>query len=352
MKKKFLTLTFIAFAFTFVRAQEIEVPQTQMSLINKVTADWCPYCGTWGWDFFHDLNNDNSAKAVVFAIHHSGGLQNQTASTLTTNFGALSQPRFLLNGVDQNVLSNTTASARESIQQKVNLEAGVSPLAQTGLDATYREDNMLHCNTRTTFFDAADGDYYMGIYLVEKQVIHQQASVGNNAQHLNVLRLSFTGNTFGTLLANGSIPAGTSFDYQFAIPEDSYTPSNLEIVSIIWKKEGETYKFVNANKDSDVQFEVVNTIQTPGLSESTFIISPNMIKDHASITFEVSEFIPSAQLLITDLQGKTISVLHDGSLQQGENRFEFYRSGHFPAGLYFAILKTGNQVVSRKIILE
>lgn len=54
---------------------------------------------------FHDLNTDNSAKAVVFAIHYSGGLQNQTASALTTNYGAVSQPRFILNGVDQNVLS-------------------------------------------------------------------------------------------------------------------------------------------------------------------------------------------------------------------------------------------------------
>ncbi|MCB0650294.1 MAG: Omp28-related outer membrane protein [Saprospiraceae bacterium] len=352
MKKRFLTLAFFAFAITFVSAQEIEVPQTQMSLINKVTADWCPYCGTWGWDFFHDLNTDNSAKAVVFAIHYSGGLQNQTASALTTNYGAVSQPRFILNGVDQNVLSNTTAAARESIQEKVNLEASMSPLAQTGLNATYRDDNMLYCNTRTTFFDAADGAYYMGIYLVEKQVIHQQASLGNNAQHLNVLRLSFTGNTFGTLLANGSIAAGTSFDYQFSIPKDSYTPSNLEIVSIIWKKEGETYKFVNANKDSDVEYEVVNGIQLPGIDESAFIISPNMIKDHANISFEMPEFTPSAQLSITDLQGKTVSVLHDGSLQQGTNGFEFYRSGHFPAGLYVVRLKIGNQVISRKIILE
>lgn len=353
MKKVLLTLATIAFTSSLISAQEIEVPQSQMSLINKVAADWCPPCGGWGWDFFHDLIDDNSNNAILFTIHHSGGLNSEVASDITSNYNVFSQPRFILNGDDQNVLSNTTGSARTAIQQEVISQSGSTPLVQTGLDATYRDDDMIHVNTRTTFFADADGEYYLGVYLVEEIVVAYQASQGQDAQHQQIVRQEFSGtSSFGSLIAMGSIGANTSYDFQFSVPKGSYNTENLEIATIIWKKVNNDYEFVNANKDTDVQFEVVNSTDAPGLLESSLIVFPNVVKDFANIQFRSERNIERAVINLLDLQGKEILNVFNGSLEAGEYNFDLNRSAHIPSGVYLVRLVMEGRVVTRKVILE
>jgi len=77
MKKVLLP---ICFFFAFLTAQAQEVPEVQKTLISKISADWCPPCGTWAWDLFHDLVNDNDNQAVLMAVHHSGGLETPTSN--------------------------------------------------------------------------------------------------------------------------------------------------------------------------------------------------------------------------------------------------------------------------------
>ncbi len=353
MKKVLLTLAIIAFASSLISAQEIEVPQTQRSLINKVAADWCPPCGGWGWDFFHDLIDDNSNDAILFTIHHSGGLNNQVASDITSNYSVFSQPRFILNGEDQNVLSSTTSTARTAIQQEVISQSGNTPLVQTGLDATYRDDEMVHVNTRTTFFADADGEYYLGVYLVEKLVVGYQATQGQNAQHRQIVRKEFNGtSSFGTLIATGSIAANTSYDSQFSIPKDSYDMTNLEIVTVIWEKVDNTYEFVNANKDSDVQFEVVNSTNAPGTLASSFKVFPNVVNDHASIQFQSDRNIDRASIILIDMNGKNVLNVFSGSLETGLYNFDLSRSSDIASGVYLVRLEVEGNVATKKLIME
>ncbi|KAA3621572.1 MAG: T9SS C-terminal target domain-containing protein [Bacteroidetes bacterium] len=353
MKKVLLILATITFTSSMISAQEIEVPQTQRSLINKVAADWCPPCGSWGWDFFHDLIDDNSNNAILFTIHHSGGLNSQVASDITSNYFVSSQPRFILNGEDQNVLSGSTSSARTAIQQEVISQSGNTPLVQTGLDATYRDDDMVHVNTRTTFFADADGEYYLGVYLVEKIVVAFQASQGQSAQHQQIVRQEFSGtSSFGSLIAMGSIGANTSYDFQFSIPKDSYNAENLEIVTIIWKKDGNVYEFVNANKDSNVQFEVVNSTTAPGVLESSFKVFPNVVNDYANIQFQTEKNIERASINLFDMKGKNVLNVFNGSLDAGEYNFDLSRSSEIPSGIYLLRLEVEGNVVTRKLIME
>ncbi len=352
MKKRLLTLVFVVFATAFSFAQELETPQTQLSLINKIAADWCPPCGSWGWDFFHDLIEDNSEKAILFTAHHSGGLQNQVASSLTSNYGVSGQPRFILNSVDQNASSGNAANTRLAIKEKVDMAAASTPLVQTGIEATYREDDMIYVKTNSTFFSDASGEYYLGIYLVEKIVIANQASAGNPAEHKNIVRLELTGNDFGNLLAMGEIPATTSFVDEISIPKDAYDMENLEIVSIIWEKIGNTYTFVNANKDSEVQLEVVNGIDSPSNLTGKLEVQPNVIKDYAKVQFAFTQPTNSSYLSLVNIQGKTIKVLHEGFLSAGNHSFDLVNTGELSKGVYFVMLQVGEEVISRKVIIE
>jgi hypothetical protein len=352
MKKKLLILVLVALSTVFSFAQEIDVPQTQLSLINKIAADWCPPCGGWGWSFFHDLIEDNSEKAVLFTAHHSGGLQNQVASSITSNYGVSSQPRFILNSVDQNASSGNAVNARMTIKEKVDMTAASTPLVQTGLDATYREDDMVYVKTNTTFFNDASGEYYLGIYLIEKIVIGTQASVGTDAEHKNIIRLELTGNDFGNLLASGEIAAETSFANEISIPKEDYSAANLEIVTIIWEKTGNTYTFVNANKDSEVQLEVVNATEFPSELAVNFQVKPTIINDFAMVEFAFTQPVISSHLSLVNVQGKTIKVLHEGFLSAEHHSFVIENNGELSDGIYFVRLQVGVEVISRKIIIE
>jgi hypothetical protein len=352
MKKLIFTLFIALLSINLLSAQEIEVPQTQMSLVNKIAASWCPPCGSWGWDFFHELIDDNDEKAILFTAHHSGGLVNQVASSMTSNYNVSSQPRFVLNGDDQNVLSSSTTAKREAIQQAVNEHAETSPIVQTGFDATYRDDGMIHVNAKTTFFQDTEGEYYLGIYLVEKIVISYQASQGDNAEHKQIVREEFTGSDFGSLLTMGTISADITFDNQFSMPQGDYDMDNLEIVTIIWKKDGNTYEFVNANKDSDVQLEVVNSIENTDLTESSLNIFPNVVRDMANIQFQLNTDVDRAQIFMSDLQGKRVQEVFNGSLLKGEQNFQLERTANLPSGNYVISLNLDGQTTSRRVILE
>lgn len=352
MKNILISVTFLLFSITTTWSQNLEVPQTQMSLINKIAADWCPPCGGWAWDFFHELIDDNSEHAILFAAHHSGGLQNSVAINMTSNYGVNSQPRFILNSIDQNVSSSNSAIMRTTIQEKVNQKAASSPLVQSGIDAFYSSDGMLRVRTKTSFFDNANGAYYLGVYLIEKTVSHMQANQPNPAEHKNIIRLECTGNDFGNLLASGSIESGATFSNYSEIPLENYEPSNLEIATIIWKKVDNTYVFENANKDSDIQLmEVTNTF-SPESEVVQFAVKPNLIQNYATIDIELEESIANANLEVVDIQGRTIQQIYQGQMNKGAQQFTITRNNQMSAGLYFVYLHTDKDLVVRKIVLE
>ena len=91
MKSKITLLVLLIFFGFAMSAQVPDAPQTSMPVITKIAATWCPPCGSWGWDFFEHMLEDNTDDAIIMAVHHSGDLVNPTASALTSNLNASSQ---------------------------------------------------------------------------------------------------------------------------------------------------------------------------------------------------------------------------------------------------------------------
>ena len=258
MIKKLLTLSFLCLAIT-LSAQQIEVPQQKYSLVTKRTATWCPHCGNWGWTLFENLLADNSSKALMIAAHYSGDLMNPTASAITSNFGGFGQPLFYLGNENQGVSSSNIDDKREEIKSKINDAFNSSPTAQTGMLLVNNGDQ-LDVYTKTRFFQNADGDYYVGVYLIEKTVMHYQSGQGQDADHKNVLRDHLTEDTFGKLISEGSISAGAESSFQVSYPLDgTYDLGNIRIATILWKKDGGSYKVVNTNFSDNFVEDVVAT---------------------------------------------------------------------------------------------
>lgn len=348
MKKIYVFLFLTVFAFS-LRAQDVTVPETQLSLLTKVTADWCPLCGGWGWSMFQGLIEDNSDKAVLIAAHHSGGLQNQASTAYTGNLNFGGQPVFFLGTENQGASSSNASMTRTAIQTKVDQNYEQSPLAQTGLLAAYDEvSREMTVQTRTRFFAETEGEYYLAVYLIQRTYVGFQASQGNNAEHKFVLREFLTGEPFGILLADGAVSAGQESDHNLSFDLGDYDPANLQIATVIWRKVGDDYEFVNANYTNEIN-QTVST-GAPQLAGVRLSVGPNPVQASAQVTLQLDRTATDLQMSLVNGAGQTVQSLFQGTLPAGEHRFELTRPA--TAGSYVLLVRTAGQVATRQVVFQ
>jgi Outer membrane protein Omp28 len=351
MKKKLLLFTFsLLTCNAAIFAQE--APEVQNSLISKIAATWCPPCGGWGWNFFHDLEEDNHEKALVIAVHHSGDLVNSTATALTTNFGVVSQPRFILNNADQSASSSNAAAKRTAIKEAVDANHATAPVANTGLQAILDMDtDIITVNTKTRFFQETEGEYAIGLYVVEDLVENFQASIGEGAIHTNVLRGDFFNNPFGIELANGAISAGTEVLHTFTQNVDpDWNLENVSIAAIIWKIEGNGFTFVNTNRTSTLEDPQPSSINNITSANWTLKIQPTISSGDATITVDLKEASEQFELAIFNQIGSVVAKIHSGSLTSGTHHFTIEKE--LPKGIYLVRSNSGKMVGSKRMIVQ
>lgn len=350
MKTFLFSITCLFFALS-LSAQQIQVPEQQYSLITKRTATWCPHCGNWGWTIFENLIADNSSKALLIAAHFSGDLINPTAVALTNNFGGFGQPLFFLNNDNQGVSSGNIAAKRNEIKEAVNDNFSMSPTAQTGMLLEVN-NQQLTVFTKTRFFNNSEGDFYVGVYLIEKSVIHNQAGTQNDGNHKFVLRKSVTNDAFGEQIAEGNISAGAEYSFQSSLAVDAnFDVINHMVATVIWEYDGEKYNFVNCNFSDVFLDQVVNTDEEL-LKITDFNISPNPTNGQSTITLELENGFDQAELSVFDAQGKKLTTIFNGQIQAGTTHFILSKENVRHNGLYFLQFKADQKVVTRKVIFQ
>lgn len=346
MKKSTFTLLLASLFIVQGIAQQVE--QKQRSLITKRTASWCPNCGTWGWTFFEDLREDNTDKALLIAAHYDGVLQSDAAEAITDNFGGVSQPRFYFNQTDVSATPSNQANVRNQVKDQVNAAFASVPLVNVGFEPKY-QNGEIKVDAKVKFFGAASGEYYLGVYLLEDNVVAFQASIGNNANHMRVLRESFTSNTWGQQIVNGSATAGQEFDLSFALPIGDPTDYDYEVAGIIWEKEGNQYIPVNVWSTTQI-----NT--TTGADEAAamidFSVMPSVTSGTATAQLQLAENQPDASLDLFDVNGKLVANLYRGALVAGTQSFEISKDQAGGNGLFIIRLTSGSQAVARKVVFQ
>ncbi|MEE9437625.1 MAG: hypothetical protein V3V14_01415, partial [Saprospiraceae bacterium] len=255
MKNVFILVLFV-FGFFSLQAQELS--DKQWSLVSKKTADWCPPCGGYAWDFYHDLIDDQQNEpTLLWALNYSGGLMTPTAKAMSDNFPQNSQPRFFLNNDDMNVLAGNTVEKLAEFKQVLESLSLFPPFASVGSIATF-DGVKIDVTSKAKFIvDLEGGDYWLASYLVQDELISSQAGQGNNAKHVNVLLHTFTeGAYFGENISSGSVDANAEFvvesgldftgqstilDYSngfkvatilWSVVDGKYTPFNINVQSV------------------------------------------------------------------------------------------------------------------------
>ena len=347
MKKFFLPLFVFACLFS-TQAQTLTDVQT--TLISKRTADWCPYCGTYGWQFTKELNTALVGKDAIFwNVHYSGGLATPTAQAIAQNLGGSGQPLFFINtdSDDLGVTGNNIAAKVEEVVGTVEILSTIPGPVSMGAEASVK-NNKLNVNAIVKFKDSADaGEYYMGIYLVKKNLVAFQQSVGQNAVHHSVLDHALTPTPFGIKLAAAPILTGTEFTAS-SVEEDLVLHNgkleDTRIVVVLWNKVSSgNYIFLNAREIAIVKDE---TSFTADVNEDAldFICAMGHNAIDVFVKSGSSEDI-SAKLY--DINGREIpSKLN--IVSQSQLRLEEVNT---PAGLYFVRMNNGKEIKSKQVII-
>ncbi len=245
---KFIFSALFCFAALSMGAQSA----TQWSLFTKVTADWCPRCGTWGWEMMEQTMEELEGKnAFAWTLHYSGGLFNQTAEDLKDNLQTFSQPVFFVNDDDQGVLANNYPSKVTEVVEVVDLLSSLGSSVAVNVDAQHA-GNQLQVEVDVEFVTDVTGEYYLGVYLVEDNVVGFQASIGNDANHPNVLREALTSTSFGPNIVNDP-SAGFRYEESFTHSLPLGQGEDLEdwsVVAIVWNLNvNDQYRMFNLGVD-------------------------------------------------------------------------------------------------------
>jgi len=332
------------------------VPEVQKPLVTKVTATWCPPCGSWGWDLFENLVEDNSSSAVLIAGHYRGSdLETTAGNELAENFGVSGQPSFYLGNSRQSASSGSAPMARTDIKSAVDNASAIGPVANTAImPIAYDPATKFYTfETTTTFFQAASGEYSLSVYAVEDDVVNSQASRGADAIHKRVLRGEITGQgTFGGTIVSGNVSADQSFSSTFSLefPMVEWKEEDLHLVLVIWKKNGSTYEFVNANEIDRSIWDIVSgtadalvaeDYRITGFSESGVLTS--------TIDLAVEEQDVFVELF--DANGQRIASRRLGITPFGKTQI-IWSEALLITGVYAVRLTIGNRSITETVLVQ
>lgn len=332
----------------------IEIPQDKQPLVTKVSASWCPRCGSWGWQLMEGLIEDNQASANLITAHYSGDYRNDAAAALASNFNIFSQPQFFVNSEYIPVAYNNFEERRPMIKEAVTQSASQIPLAQTGLLAG-TDGEQLNIATRTRFFQDTEGTYNLGIYLLQRSFVGYQAGYGNDAEHKNVLRGALTQEIFGEMLATGVISSGTevSLEISVALEDIAYPMDNIQILTVIWKNDDGRYDVVNSNTSDELleNFTLTN-IGKKSAPDFSAQLAPNITTGDSRISLSLPTRRKHISVELWSADGRLVQVIFQGGLPSGEYQWTISRSNLAAAGLYWLRIHDGQSVISKRLIVK
>jgi hypothetical protein len=88
----------------------------------------------------------------------------------------------------------------------------------------------------------------------------------------------------------------------------------------------------------------------PGRENTIDAVYPNPVAQSATVSFTLSKASP-VKISLLDMQNKFLKVIANGDFTAGNHKINFSR-GSLSAGTYIVQVKTGEGILTKKIILE
>lgn len=331
-----LSLSFAGYSQTFKNTP----------LITKRTATWCPNCGTWGWDFkLAIIDEIPSDQATFAALHFSGDLENETAKTISDNLGGFGQPSYFLNNTNLNASGGNWSTKLEELKASVemmNAEIpgfGIELHGYFGASANEVVTEIaLHVN------EAAEGEYYLGTYLMTNDFIHNQAGNSPMASHKNLLLEEFSGNIYGREIGNGPILEGV-MDFSMTTTFESVPDGQVDVLVVVWKKEGDDdYTIINSAIVESVELLSSND-DFNWVTEAKSFYAQGAI----NVSLQSEEAIGEYRINVLNTNGQIVKSVSNKTI---DNNLQLQLDAStIPTGNYFINMVSSNGIWSDKIVI-
>jgi hypothetical protein len=315
----------------------------QATLIIKKTADWCPFCGTYGWDFFKKVQEQSAGRpTIMIANHYSGGLSNINTAELNGNFSSPGQPVFFANGNDLLVGGSNFSTKADEFIAFAKAEEAKTPLIDVQLSITQSGTGYAASVTTTNNAAIQASELTLSVFQLRNNFIAYQASVSQMASHINVFDKSFTP-TFGNTIYNGNIANGTKRTNNFnlgTIALHNQKTTDVIIAAIVWRKETNgRFTFINGT---------TRTLATLTTSIEKINAIPKIIANQRGDQLVISVNDPSQVefLRIISLKGNSLKSI---KIDSEETMVDL---NQITTGTYILNFKTAKGIVSQKVFLQ
>jgi len=326
----------------------LQAQDDQYTIIVKKSADWCPNCGGWAWPVFEEiLDKMQDRKAIPILMHHTGGLANDASIAITDNLGGNYQPEFFLDNEIQNVAPSNAADKIASMIEVVDLNASLGAFMGIDINDVYLSSDGTSLSVDLTQeFYGVEGEFSVGVYLIQNNIMHNQAGKGNVLQP-KLLTASFTDEPFGVSgMIDGSTVGSVDFTHTLAAPSTlSLADGDTEIVTIIWRWDDDGKKYVfNSDKWSGEISQLSNTNE---LEEVVSDLTSSFLGNDLIVNLESTESFNDTRISLLTVSGKNIfSDLVN--INSGANQFSFEQT-ELNTGMYILNVLIGDKQITKKL---
>ena len=348
---KQLSLLFALLLVMGSTLQAQEVMEVTTPVITKKTATWCVNCGTWGWDLFEGLVAQNQNDVVLMAAHFGGSqLENATSTAFVSNLGGAGQPRFYVNNDQQSVNSGNAIASIGTISDLAATIAMEAPVANTGMIGTL-DGTMLNVDAKVKFFQEADGEFYLGVYILENNFMFTQTGQSGTVPHKYILQDKITADAFGDEIVNGAVAVGDEFTFNYTTDLADYDTANVSIAAIIYEKNGAFYDIVNAwqIKEFEVEEEEPNSV-TEASTIKEMSLAPNPVVDATTLNFQLVE-AGTVEIQLFNQAGQVVWSQRTQGLT-GTNTVVIQPANQLPAGAYTVQLIHQGKAAQKALIWQ
>ena len=324
-----------------LNAQDFKTKQT--TLVIKKTADWCPFCGLYGWDYFKDLYDEvkNDDNAILISMHFSGGLQNNAALQISNNYNAPGQPVIIVDNKDILLNSDNIKAKLTETKKAIQNNSGRNAAIALDLDVIKSNATKFTFNLKAKAAQDLTGvETYAGFYKVQNNVIHNQASRSPTASHINVMQGSIhTGSVWGLPLFTGNISKGSEKTISVEL-ESFVTSMDTKILAIVWIKGPDgRYSYLNGQMINSTELST-NNREIEHINFQAYYTN-----DRVEVDWSGGQ-IDRCFLVNTLGQALPLSKIK----QEGEKHT--YECPNVPSGNYFVVVHSDNRVSSKAIQIQ
>lgn len=228
----------------------VQIAKKQNSILVKFTATWCQPCGEWGVPAFQELYDQNKGNVLAVTAQVDDDLTTAKNGPITEAFDLKwnysGTPNFAVNNTMLNTSyynANGAISTNSSTAPKIgtNLKYTIGAGANAG---------KLNINAYAKAFEPLSGQYYMGVYVVAKKIVAYQNGIGNGHEHHLVMLDAVTDDVWGDEIIAATATKDQVFNKQYVFEYDpSWKLSDISIQTVIWKKVGNSYEYINSTVD-------------------------------------------------------------------------------------------------------